>query len=97
MLYISVGISPGKICTNLAWRQRILSLNELRPGETGIIRRILANVGLKKRLLQMEFVPGEKVSVIDCAPLGDPIRFIVKGYRLSLRKGEAQNIIIDLS
>lgn len=74
-----------------------MSLNELRPGETGIIRRILANSGLKKRLLQMEFVPGEKVSLIEYAPLGDPIRFIVKGYHLSLRKGEAQNIIIDLT
>jgi Fe2+ transport system protein FeoA len=72
-------------------------LNKLRPGETGIIWKILANGGFKKRRLQMGSVPGEKVSLIEYAPLGDPIRFIVKGYRLSLRKGEAQNIIIDLS
>ncbi len=74
-----------------------LSLNELRPGKTGIIRKILANGRLKKRLLQMGFVSGERVSLVDYAPLGDPIRFLVKGYHLSLRKEEAQNIIIDPS
>lgn len=74
-----------------------MSLNELKAGEIGIIRKILAKSGLKKRLLQMGFVPGEKVSLVEYAPLGDPIKFTVKGYHLSLRKEEAENIIIDPS
>lgn len=74
-----------------------MSLNKLRPGETGIILRILPNGRLKKRLLEMGFVPGEAVSLVEYAPLGDPIRFLVKGYHLSLRKEEAENIIIEPS
>jgi Fe2+ transport system protein FeoA len=73
-----------------------LSLNELKPGETGIIQKIEATSGLKKRLLKMGFVPGEKVSMVEYAPLGDPIKFVIKGYHVSLRQEEAQNIIINL-
>jgi Fe2+ transport system protein FeoA len=41
-------------------------------------------------------VSGTEVEVVRVAPLGDPIEFTVKGYSLSLRKSEAQNITVEV-
>ncbi|MCA8996852.1 MAG: FeoA domain-containing protein, partial [Planctomycetaceae bacterium] len=38
---------------------------------------------------------GEVVSVVGFAPLGDPIEFAVRGYRISLRSTEAQRILVE--
>ncbi|MHC1625089.1 MAG: FeoA family protein [Methermicoccaceae archaeon] len=49
----------------------------------------------RKRVLDMGFVPGVEVEVIKKAPLGDPIEFKLKGYHLSLRKKEAETIVVE--
>ncbi len=46
------------------------------------------------KLMEMGCVPGEKVKVIQVAPLGDPISIAVAGYNLSLRLNEAKSIFI---
>ena len=51
---------------------------------------------LRGRLLEMGLVPGEEIVVRRAAPLGDPIELEVKGYRLSLRRAEAQEIIVEM-
>jgi ferrous iron transport protein A len=45
-------------------------------------------------MMDMGIVPGSEIRVVRIAPFGDPIEFNVKGYSLSLRKSEAQNIIV---
>jgi ferrous iron transport protein A len=69
-------------------------LSELRPGSTA---RILSfeNNDLFLKLMEMGCVPGEKVKVVQVAPLGDPISIIVSGYSLSLRLNEADNIFVE--
>lgn len=71
-----------------------MNLSELKKGETGIIEKVGCKGELKKRLLDMGVIKGAKIKVDRIAPLGDPIEIVVKGYRLSVRKTEAEQIII---
>jgi Fe2+ transport system protein FeoA len=45
----------------------------------------------------MGLVPGTTVELVAVAPLGDPLELLVKGYRLSLRKHEAQEITVEVA
>jgi len=73
-----------------------MTLNKLQPGNRAKIIRVEATAGkLKTRLLDMGAVPGTIVKVERIAPLGDPIDILIKGYHLSLRKEEAEKIIVE--
>ncbi|MEE8383018.1 MAG: FeoA domain-containing protein [Thermodesulfobacteriota bacterium] len=50
---------------------------------------------MKKRLLEMGFVKGTKIYVEKVAPLGDPMELVLKGYHLSLRRSEADDVYIE--
>jgi ferrous iron transport protein A len=47
------------------------------------------------RLLEMGLTPGVEVRLIGVAPLGDPLEFEVRGYRLSVRKSEASRVVVE--
>jgi ferrous iron transport protein A len=47
------------------------------------------------RLLEMGVVEGEEIECLGAAPLGDPLEFFLRGYRLSLRIAEARRVVID--
>jgi|TARA_B100000686_G_C16638965_1_gene888935 ferrous iron transport protein A len=49
------------------------------------------------RLLEMGLTPGTPVTRIGTAPLGDPLEFEIRGYRLSLRKTEAARVAIEMT
>jgi Fe2+ transport system protein FeoA len=70
-------------------------LSSLIPGQHGKIVRVGGQVNLRRRLLEMGLVRGETIAVERVAPLGDPIEFIIKGYHLSLRRGDAVNIEVQ--
>jgi len=72
------------------------NLSELNIRESGKIIRIKAGIGsLKSKLLDMGAVPGTIVKIDKKAPLGDPIDVQILDYHLTLRKDEAENIIIE--
>lgn len=72
-----------------------LSLNMLAPGERGIVQKIsTATLNVRRRLLEMGLIKGTPVEVLGFAPTGDPIEVRVRGYRLSLRRLEAQAVLI---
>jgi len=48
------------------------------------------------RLLEMGLIPGTTITLVGKAPLGDPLEYELRGYRLSLRKTEAQRVAIHL-
>lgn len=73
---------------------RTRKLSDLLPGENGIIHSINNNEIFLK-LMEMGCIPGERVQVDIIAPLGDPISIWVAGYQLSLRKNEAEHIIVE--
>lgn len=70
-------------------------LSELAPGEQGRVVRIEAKGPLAERLAAMGITVGITLKVIRRAPLGDPIDFQVRGYHLSLRKGEADLVHVE--
>ncbi len=85
------------------WRQHIESkrrcevrLSELNKGKKALIKRILANDSMKQKFYSMGLVPGEEIIVEKVAPLGDPIDFMIKDYHLSLRKTEADMVVVEL-
>lgn len=74
-----------------------MTLATLKAGEKGRITKIEVEGAMKRRLMDMGLLIGEEVSVDRAAPFGGPIEITIKGYNLSLRKKEAQGIIIDTS
>jgi Fe2+ transport system protein FeoA len=73
-----------------------VSLRELTPGQSATIVRVGGASALRRRFVEMGFVPGEVIHVERVAPLGDPVAFRIKGYRLSLRREEAAVIEVIL-
>jgi ferrous iron transport protein A len=72
-----------------------VSLDRLKPGEKGTVDRIQATaIHIRQRLMEMGLTKGTIVEIIRFAPLGDPIEISVRGYRLSLRREEAQSILL---
>ncbi len=71
-------------------------LSEIGLGKTVIIKRF-ENDDIFLKLMEMGCVPGEKITVTQIAPLGDPISIAVAGYTLSLRLNEAEHIWVELA
>lgn len=72
-----------------------MTLDELKTGESGVILKVSGNGLLKCRLLDMGLIQGTKIKKVKTAPLGDPMEITIRGYQLSLRKKEAQQIEIE--
>lgn len=71
------------------------TLDTLAVGEKARIKQITGTALIRRRLLQMGLTPGTEVAVEGSAPLGDPVEIRVKGYRLSLRRGEAACVTVE--
>ncbi len=72
-----------------------MNLAKLKPGEAGRITKIGSMGPIKRRLMDMGVLVGEEVQVKKIAPLGDPIEVVIKHYNLSLRKKEAEAILVE--
>jgi len=72
-----------------------IKLSKLKPGQKALISHFENNEDHLK-LMEMGCVPGERISVEQIAPLGDPISVSVAGYSLSLRLNEAENILVEI-
>lgn len=67
---------------------------ELKVGKSGRVIRVVGTDDVSRRILEMGVTPGVEIRRLGAAPLGDPLEFELRGYRLSLRKSEAQHIEI---
>lgn len=70
-------------------------LSDLKEQEEGVIMHIGGSGAFKTRISEMGFVKGQKILVVKNAPLKDPIEYNIMGYDVSLRRKEAENIIVD--
>lgn len=64
-------------------------LSDLIEGQSGFITKVKGRGAFRKRITEMGFVKGRKVTVIKSAPLKDPVEYQIMGYEISLRKSEA--------
>ncbi|HJB26442.1 MAG TPA: ferrous iron transport protein A [Firmicutes bacterium] len=71
-----------------------MTLDQIKPGESGTITQVAGEGLLRRRLLDMGLTPKTRVSVRKVAPMGDPIELMLRGYVLTIRKEEAAKITV---
>ena len=72
-----------------------MTLNELKIGESAKVTSIGGEKSLRQHFLDMGVIPGEEVTLIKYAPMGDPMELRVRGYELTLRLEDAKQIDIE--
>lgn len=73
-----------------------LRLGDLQPGDQGrVIALEKTDRQYRERLLSFGLTPGTSFAVVRMAPLGDPIEIRVRGFALSLRRGEAAAVTVE--
>ena len=65
-------------------------LSEFSVGEVGVVKSVIAEKKIKRRLFDMGVTPGTEILLRKKAPLGDPLELTLRGYELTLRKEEAE-------
>ena len=70
------------------------TLRDVAIGETATVPRLTGAGAIKRHIMDMGITKGTDVYVRKVAPLGDPIEVTVRGYELSLRKNEAETILV---
>ena len=71
------------------------TLRDVKIGETATIVRLHGEGALKRRIMDMGLTRGTQVTVRKVAPLGDPLELTVRGYELSVRKADAEQIEVE--
>lgn len=71
------------------------TLKDVKVGETATVIKLSGEGAVKRRIMDMGITKGVSVYVRKVAPLGDPIEVTVRGYELSIRKADAQMILVD--
>lgn len=71
------------------------TLREVPCGNTVKVMKLLGEGSVKRRIMDMGITKGTDVFVRKVAPLGDPVEVTVRGYELSLRKADAEMIMVE--
>lgn len=71
------------------------SLKDVRIGGTAKVVKLHGEGAIKRRIMDMGITKGVEIYVRKVAPLGDPIEITVRGYELSVRQEDAQNIEVE--
>jgi len=72
------------------------TLSDLKPGDTAVVRGFgSVSKTYQHQLLSMGLTPGTSFSLVRKAPLGDPVILFVRGFELSLRKNEAECLVVE--
>ena len=71
-------------------------LDELAPGEIGVVDHVDGEPTVARRLMELGLVPGTTVEVVRRAPLGDPVELRLRQVHLSIRRSEAAHIHVTI-
>lgn len=71
------------------------TLKQVKTGNTVRVVRLHGEGAIKRRIMDMGITKGVEIIVRKVAPLGDPIEITVRGYELSIRKNDAENIDVE--
>lgn len=75
----------------------MMTLDQLKPGQTATIAAIDGHSPLGQRLMALGLIEGSAVRVTRCALGGDPIEIEIMGYALSLRRDEARRVTVHIA
>jgi ferrous iron transport protein A len=73
-----------------------MKLSELAVGASAIVREFPKTGPAFVRLREMGLIAGTRITLVRTAPLGDPLEIMLRGYHLTLRKSEAEHVIVEL-
>ena len=71
------------------------TLADVPVGGNCKVKRLHGEGATKRRIMDMGITKGTSIFVRKVAPLGDPVEITVRGYELSIRKGDAENILVE--
>lgn len=71
------------------------TLKEIKCGQTVKVKKVKGEGAVRRRIMDMGITKGSEVYVRKVAPLGDPIEINIRGYELTLRKYDAEMIIVE--
>ena len=71
------------------------TLKTAKCGETVTIKKLEGSGAVRRRIMDMGLTKGTEVYIRKVAPLGDPVEVTVRGYELSLRKHDAETILVE--
>ena len=71
------------------------TLRDAKIGETVKVKKLTGEGAVKRRIMDMGITKGIEVYIRKVAPLGDPIEITVRGYELSIRKADAEMILVE--
>lgn len=72
-----------------------MKLSELAVGASAVVREFPKTGPAFVRLREMGLLVGTRVTLVRTAPLGDPLEIKLRGYNLTLRKSEAEHVLVD--
>lgn len=72
-----------------------MTLKDVKVGKTARVVKLTGEGAIKRRIMDMGITKGVEIYVQKLAPLGDPIEITVRGYQLSIRKADAEMIIVE--
>ncbi|MTI96137.1 MAG: ferrous iron transport protein A [Firmicutes bacterium] len=75
----------------------IIPLHELPLGGTGVVRNLLAQGSVRRRLLDLGLINNTPVQALLRSPVGDPVAYKIRGAVIALRSEEAQTIYVEPS
>ncbi len=91
---VYVVISGKKMVESVKKKMTGKRLSELQPGESARIEEVGGEGALRQHFLDMGVIPGTEITLVKRAPLGDPLEFRLRGYELTLRIADAEEISI---
>jgi ferrous iron transport protein A len=71
------------------------TLKEVKVGQTVKVVKLQGEGAVKRRIMDMGITKGVEIYVRKVAPLGDPVEITVRGYELSLRKADAEIVVVE--
>ena len=71
-------------------------LKDFKAGEKGRVKKLTVLGPLRRRLLDMGITPGTEIVFKKAAPLGDPLELLLRGYKLAVRKEEAEAVLMEI-
>ncbi|WP_281164757.1 FeoA family protein [Liquorilactobacillus sicerae] len=69
-------------------------LAQLETGKSAVVSKIIGERPVRRRLMDMGLTKNTVIKILRVAPLGDPIELVLRGYKLSIRKQEAEYIMV---
>jgi ferrous iron transport protein A len=75
--------------------EKLLCLNDLKPGESAIVKELLTKGSMRRRLLDLGLIENTEVECLGRSPCGDPSAYLIRGAVIAIRSEDCSDIIIQ--